>query len=315
MPTMKLAIAPAALAALLLLSPLGAADASATQDARAEAAGEAPVALVTGSTDGLGRALALELAADGYHVIVHGRSEERGHEVVGAIEAGGVGSARFFRADFASLAEVAELAAAIREAYPRIDLLVNNAGIGPGVPNHERVLTSDGHELRFQVNYLAGYLLTRDLIPLLVAAADAGGEPRIVSVTSRNQQPLVFADLRMDGGYSGGLAYGRSKLAQILFTMDLADELADSGVAAYAVHPAPAMNTGLVLETGATPQSTVEDGLRSVLQAVRTREHPSGTYFFELEARRAHEQAYDLEARCRLRELSDIFVAAGTGVP
>lgn len=264
------------------------------------------VVLVTGSTDGLGRELALRLAAEGSHVIIHGRNVERGAEVVAAIEAGGAGSARFLAADFASLDEVRRLAEDIRRDYDRLDLLVNNAGVGPGAPGHERVITPDGHELRFQVNYLAGYLLTRELLPLL----EAGAPSRIVSITSRNQQALDFEDLRLDDGYAGGVAYGKSKLAQVLMTLDLAEEMADRGVQAFAVHPAPAMETALVRETGSTPQSTVEQGVEAVLNAIRSTDHPSGTYFFELEARPAHDQAYDLEARRRLRELSEAMAAA-----
>lgn len=290
-------------AALLVPGPGPATGAGEAVPPSAAGGQDTTVVLITGSTDGLGRALALELGTAGTHVIVHGRDVDRGNAVVSAIEAAG-GSARFYAADFATLADVRGLASAIRRDYDRLDVLVNNAGVGPGAPGHERVITGDGHELRFQVNYLAGYLLTRELLPLLEASAPA----RIVNVTSRSQQPLDFDDLRLDRGYSGGRAYGRSKLAQILMTQDLAEELADRGVVAFAVHPAPAMATALVREAGGTPQSTVRQGVESVLQAVRTSTHPSGTFFYELEPRRAHEQAYDRDARRRLRQLSEAMV-------
>lgn len=259
-----------------------------------------PVVLVTGSTDGLGRELALELGALGAHVIVHGRNEERGRAVVDAIEADGRGSAHLLLADFGELAQVSAVAQEIRTRYDRLDILVNNAGVGPGSPGHERVLTHDGYELRFQVNYLAGYLLTRELLPLL----ESGAPSRIVNVTSRNQQTLDFDDLDMNEGYRGGAAYGRSKLAQILFTVDLAEELAGTGITALAVHPAPAMDTELVRETGSQPQSSVEQGLASVLRVATEAGLESGQFFHELEARRAHDQAYDPEARQILRERS-----------
>ncbi len=276
------------------------------------AAREAPVALVTGSTDGLGRALALSLAEVGYHLLIHGRNAERGAEVVAAIEAlEGSPGARFFAADFASLAEVEALASRIREEVGRLDLLVNNAGVGPGAPGHERVLTPDGHELRFQVNYLAGYLLTRDLLPLLRASTPS----RVVNVTSRNQRALVMDDLRMDRGYNGGEAYGRSKLAQILHVQDLAEAVGEAGVTAVAVHPAPAMDTELVREAGGTPLTTVADGLASVRNAIE-QAVPSGTFFFEGEIQRAHDQAYDPEARRTLREAAERALAeAGVGRP
>ena len=259
------------------------------------------VVLITGSTDGLGRELALRAAATGAHVIIHGRNEARANEVAEAIRSEGAGSASIHLADFASLDAVREMATAIRADYERLDLLVNNAGVGPGEPGHERVVTGDGHELRMQVNYLAGYLLTRELLPLL----EAGAPSRIVSVASRNQQPLDFDDLSMSAGYTGGQAYGRSKLAQILMTLDLVDELAPRGIELVAVHPAPAMETALVLETGATPQSTVEAGADAVWQAMYGSDFPSGTYFHELQPSEPHAQALDPEVRARLRAWSD----------
>jgi NAD(P)-dependent dehydrogenase (short-subunit alcohol dehydrogenase family) len=301
------------LAAVLALLPAGcgAPAPAASTASTAEVPEGTRIVLVTGSTDGLGREVALQLAAEGAHLIIHGRNAERGAEVVAAIHDEGAGTARFYAADFASLREVQALADALLRDYDRLDLLVNNAGVGPGAPGHERVITPDGHELRFQVNYLAGYHLTRELLPLLLAGAPS----RIVNVTSRNQQAVVFDDLRLDEGYAGGVAYGRSKLAQVLHVQDLALELADRGVMVFAVHPAPAMDTELVRETGGTPQSTVAQGVASVLQAVRTDTHPSGTYFFELTPQRAHDQAYDAAARLQLRRMSDAMVAEALARP
>jgi len=270
---------------------------------------QAPAIMVTGSTAGLGRALALRLGSEGWHVIVHGRSEERAREVVEAIREEGIGSAAYYLADFASLSQVQELARRIEADYERLDVLVNNAGIGPGTPGHERALSEDGHELRFQVNYLAGYLLTRSLLPLL----EAGAPSRVVNVTSRQQQPLDFADMRMDGEYSGSLAYGRSKLAQILHVVDLAAELEGTEVEAFAVHPAPAMDTDLVRETGGQPQTPVSRGVASVHRVVTEEGLPGGAFFFELEEARAHEHAYDPEARQRLRELSEAYLEEALG--
>ena len=135
------------------------------------------IALVTGSTDGLGREVARRLAAEGAHVIVHGRNVERGQAVVAEIAAAGKGSARFYRADFASLAEVRRLAGEIRRDYPRLDVLVNNAGVI--VPRSE--VSTDGHEMQFAVNYLSGYLLTYSLLPLLEKGACAAHRQRVVA--------------------------------------------------------------------------------------------------------------------------------------
>lgn len=256
------------------------------------------IVLVTGSTSGLGRELALRLGAAGAHVIVHGRNEERGNEVVAAIEAEGKGSARFYRADFASLDEVRGLADAIMRDYDRLDLLINNAGIGSSSP--ERQLSADGYELRFQVNYLSGFLLTRRLLPMLTESAPS----RIINVSSAAQNPIDFDDVMLENGYSGGRAYGQSKLAQILFTLDLAEELEDTGVIVEALHPATYMDTQMVRAAGREPLTTVDEGADAVMHLVEAPDIESGQYFFGQNPARANAQAYDRDARARLRELS-----------
>ena len=125
--------------------------------------------LVTGSTDGVGRLVALRLADQGARVLIHGRDRQRGDQVVEQIRIGGH-SAVFLPADFSSLSEVRRLAAAVRQENDRIDILINNAGIGSGGSASKREVSQDGYELRFAVNYLAGFLLTRLLLPLLMAS-------------------------------------------------------------------------------------------------------------------------------------------------
>ncbi|MFW6010525.1 MAG: SDR family NAD(P)-dependent oxidoreductase, partial [Gemmatimonadota bacterium] len=258
----------------------------------------ARVVLVTGSTDGLGREVARRLAAAGDHVIVHGRDEERGSSLVDEIEASGVGSARFYPADFGSLDDVRELAEAIRRDYDGLDVLVNNAGMlgSPG----ERPVSSDGHELHFQVNYLAPYLLTRLLLPTLEASAPA----RIVNVASRSQRRLDFDDPMLERGYSAGRAYGQSKLALITFTFQLADELEGTGVTANALHPATLMDTDLVTDMGMEPRATVEEGVEAVLHLIDADDVGSGRYYDGLSRARADDQAYEPGAREKLEALS-----------
>lgn len=253
------------------------------------------IALVTGSTDGLGREVARRLAAAGAHVIIHGRNVERGREVVNEIAAAGKGSARFYRADFASLAEVRRLADEIVRDYGRLDLLVNNAGIIAG----ERQVSKDGHELTFAVNYLSGYLLTYRLLPLI----EKGRSPRIVNVSSLAASPIDFADVMLERGYSSGRAYGQSKLAQVLFTIDLAEDVKGKGIVVQALHPATYMNTTMVTASGGTPRSTVEEGAAAVMHVVGT-DAPSGSYFVGQRLGTPHRQAADAEARRQLRELS-----------
>ena len=261
------------------------------------------VILVTGSTGGLGREVARRLAADGAHVIVHGRSVERGTGLVREIEASGVGSARFFRADFGDLDRVRALADSVREHYDRLDVLVNNAGIL--LSPDERPVSSDGHELHFQVNYLAGFLLTHELLPLLRKSAPA----RVVNVSSRSADPIDFDDVMLEEGYSAGRAYGQSKLAQIMFTFELADRLEGTGVTVNALHPASLMNTDLVKDMGMEPRSTVAEGARAVIHLVDGDDVGSGRYFHRMEPARAPEpQAYDEEVRARLDSLSRALV-------
>lgn len=255
-----------------------------------------PVALVTGSTDGLGREVALRLARDGKHVIVHGRNTERGAQVVADIEAAG-GSARFVRADLASLDEVRALAATVLADYDRLDLLINNAGIGP--PD-ERRTSEDGHELGFAVNYLSGFLLTHLLLPRLTESAPA----RIVNVSSLGQAPIDFDDVMLERGYGGGRSYTQSKLAQVMFTFDLAEALDGTGVTVNALHPATYMNTTMVEEMGITPRSTVDEGADAVMHVATGDDVGTGQFFNGMRPARANAQAYDAGARRRLNELS-----------
>jgi NAD(P)-dependent dehydrogenase (short-subunit alcohol dehydrogenase family) len=263
--------------------------------------GKGRTALITGATDGVGRVVARALAQQGWHVLVHGRDRSRGEALVREIEQAG-GSAAFLAADLASLVEVRRLADAVKQQTDRLELLINNAGIGSVGSAPGRQTSADGHELRFAVNYLAGFLLTHLLLPLLRASAPA----RIVNVASAGQQAIDFTDVMLTRGYSGGGAYRQSKLAQILFTVDLAQELEGSGVIANALHPSTYMNTTMVRQSGTTPISKVEDGAAAILQLAVSPalEGKSGLYFNVLRESRADPQAYDAEARRRLRALS-----------
>jgi NAD(P)-dependent dehydrogenase (short-subunit alcohol dehydrogenase family) len=256
--------------------------------------------LITGSTDGVGRRVAERLAATGATVLVHGRDKARAEELVSRIRDKG-GKAAFYLADLSSLDEVRTLADAVERDHDRLDLLINNAGIGTG-GDAGRQQSRDGHELRFAVNYLAGFLLTRRLLPLLKASTPA----RIVNVSSAGQQAIDFSDVMLTRGYSGVRAYCQSKLAQIMFTFDLAAELAGFGVTANCLHPASYMDTTMVREAGIAPISSVEQGAGAILNlaAGPTLEARAGLYYDGLRPSRAAAQAYDTAARQRLRTLS-----------
>ena len=283
---------------VLLLAP----DADAQSSPRTDPS--ARVILITGSTDGLGREAAVRLASSGAHVIIHGRNRERGAAVVDEITRAGKGSAAFFAADFASLKAVQAFADTILGRYPRIDVLVNNAGVwlrqGP------RQTSADGYEMTFAVNYLAGYLLTRRLLPRLKASAPS----RIVNVASQTQSPLDFADVMQEQTYSGQRAYSQSKLAQVMFTFDLAQELAGSRVTVVALHPATLMDTRLVQGAGVQPRSTVDEGAVALLNAVNDTSVASGVFLNGLRVSRANAQAYDESARAQLKAVSERLTSA-----
>jgi NAD(P)-dependent dehydrogenase (short-subunit alcohol dehydrogenase family) len=258
-------------------------------------------AFVTGSTDGVGRVVAKRLAEQGWRVLVHGRDQGRGHALLAEIAAAG-GMAEFLPADLSSLVEVRGLASTVAEKTERLHLLINNAGLGSGGPQATRQVNADGYELCFAVNYLAGFVLTHLLLPLVKSSAPA----RIVNVSSIGQQAIDFDDVMLTRGYNGPRAYRQSKLAQILFTIDLADELAGSGVVVNALHPATYMNTTMVRQSGVTPISSVEQGAEAILRLAVSpeMEDRTGLFFNGQREARADAQAYDAEARQRLKAIS-----------
>ncbi len=259
----------------------------------------AKTVLVTGATDGLGKGVALALARRGATLLVHGRAADRAEALATELREAGAAGVRVYLADLASLAEVRALARAVSVHELRLDVLVNNAGIGTTVPTRERAESRDGVELRFAVNYLSHYLLTRQLLPLLKVSAPA----RIVNVSSVGQTAIDFSDPMITRGYSGARAYCQSKLAQILFTIDLAEELAGTGVTVTALHPATYMPTKIV----SSPISTLEEGVEATMHLVADESVAgvTGKYFNGTVESKADEQAYDAHARARLRALSE----------
>ena len=255
--------------------------------------------LVTVSTDGVGRLVAAKLAAEGAKVLVHGRNRERGESLLAEIRKAG-GQAVFYPADFSSLQQVRELAEQVKRDHGRLDVLINNAGIGSA--SSQRETSADGYELHFAVNYLAGFLLTHLLLPLIKDSSPA----RIVNVSSLGQEKIDFADVMLEHGYNGGRAYSQSKLAQILFTLDLAEELKGSGVTVNCLHPATYMDTTMVRQAGITPLTSVAEGAEAILYLALSKElkDTTGLFFDQMRPSRAHAQAYDLAARRQLRQLS-----------
>lgn len=256
--------------------------------------------LVTGATDGLGKRVGSELAQRGATVLLHGRSRERLEATFEEVRnETGSEKLRYYLADLSSLEEARELAGRIFSDEERLDVLVNNAGIIA----QERKEGEEGYELTFTVNYLSHFLLTSLLLPLLEDSAPA----RVVNVASAGQSPIDFHDPMLERGYDAMRAYTQSKLAQIIFTFELAEHLQDTGVTVNALHPASLMDTKMVLGTFGYTMSTVEEGAEAVVRLAVSPEVEgvTGRYFDGTREARANRQAYDGVARQMLWDLSE----------
>ena len=257
--------------------------------------------LITGSTDGLGREIARALAAQGARVIVHGRNAERGKALVDEIAKSGKGSAVFIAADFASLKAVRDFADTVAARYPKLDLLVNNAGISASGAAQARQTSADGHELQFAVNYLAGWVLVNKLRPNLAAAAPS----RIVNVSSVSAAAIDFDDVMLEkpGAYRRG--YGQSKLAQVSMTVELAPSFAKQGITMIALHPATMMDTTMVRGMGAAPRTSVDEGRDHVMSLITAPMLEAGAFYIAGRPVQTRDpQPRDEAARKRLAGLS-----------
>jgi NAD(P)-dependent dehydrogenase (short-subunit alcohol dehydrogenase family) len=262
------------------------------------------IILITGATDGLGQALAHQLAGEGATVILHGRNRDKLDLTAAAIgkETDGHLPATVI-ADFADLAQVRKMAEEILSTTPRLDVLVNNAGIGSGRPDsHIRETSVDGYELRFAVNYLAGFLLTLELLPLLRASAPA----RVVNVASLGQHPLDFTDLMIERNYDGVRAYGQSKLAQIMAGFELAEKVPSAEITVNSLHPATYMPTKMVLKEVGRSKDSLETGVEATRRLVSDADLSTvtGNFFDRTREARADAQAYDALARAELWDRS-----------
>ena len=271
------------------------------------------VCIVTGANSGIGRVAALGLAERGATVVLVCRNEERGAPVLEEIERRG-GSATLLTADLASQRQVRAAAAAVRERFERLDVLINNAGIaGWG----SRLVSEDGLELTFAVNHLAPFLLTDLLLDRLKASAPA----RVVTVSSAAHKnvALDFDDLQGERRYSGFGAYSRSKLANILFTRELSRRLEGTGVTANCLHPG-VVATGIFRNIPRWMRAILtsplvlspEKGADTLLYLATAPEiaEVSGSYFVRRKPVRTSRASQDAEAARRLWEASEALTAA-----
>lgn len=278
---------------------------------------EGKVCVVTGATAGIGRESALALARMGATVVIVARDAAKSARTVDEIEAA-VANAKVdvVLADFASLAAVRVAAAEIGRRYGAVHVLVNNAGLA----NRLRTLSADGYELTFAVNHLAPFLLTRELMPLL----RAGTPSRIVTVASAAEAhgPIDFEDLQSEKRYRGFPVYGKTKLANVMFTYELAARLAGSEVTANCLHPG-AVATNLLRKLPWLLYAVISPFLLTPEQGAATPvylasspqvEGVSGGYYVKCRAARSSPRSYDASAGRRLWEVSEGMVDSRPGI-
>lgn len=259
------------------------------------------IVLVTGSTDGIGKETAKELAGMGATVLLHGRDARKGKKVKDEImRATGNSRIHFFQADLASLDEVRHIAAAIQEKFNHLHVLINNAGVFEA----KRRLSKDGFEMTFAVNHLAHFLLTCLLKDLIIGSAPA----RVINVSSMaHSTTLDFDNLQGEKGYSGYTAYAYSKLCNILFTFKLAKLWQDKGVTVNCLHPG-VINTKLLRAGWGMGGASVRQGARTSVYLASSGEveNVTGKYFFDMQGPAQPAQiAYDEQVQNRLWELSE----------
>lgn len=206
--------------------------------------------LITGSTDGIGKLAAIKLAGDGHAVYVHGRDSEKLHSVISEIKSITKNvNVDGFTADFSDLDAVKQMADQINKDLPKIDILINNAGIFKSLDHNKQ-----GLEIRFLVNYLAPYLLTGKVIPLL----NKGTDPRIINLSSAAQSCVSHEALSGKANLSQAEAYAQSKLALTMWSFHLAQEL--PGIAVIAVNPGSLLNTKMAAEAYGRHWSSADKG-------------------------------------------------------
>ncbi len=256
--------------------------------------------LITGSTDGIGKQTAVELSKLGAKVIIHGKSQEKIEKTVKELSK--YGNVRAYRVDFSSLKEIKEIAVKILENEEKLDVLINNAGIF----SNQKIFSEDGYELTFAVNHLAPFYLTLLLIPLLKKSAPS----RIVNVSSMAHSASIdFKNLQGERGYNGYEAYSLSKLANILFTFELAEKLKDSDITVNCLHPG-VINTKLLREGWGFGGASVTEGAKTSVYLASSPEvsEITGKYFSN---RRVSEPArilYDGSIRKKLWHISEKLI-------
>ncbi len=263
--------------------------------------------LVTGSTDGIGRETALELAQTGAKILLHGRSAEKCRRVLREIShQTGNDRLDFVVADFRSMRQVRAMAGRVQELTDRLDVLINNAG----VQMRRREETEDGFEVTFAVNHLAPFLLTNLLLDLVKKSSPA----RIVNVSSMTHQSgrLDFDDLQSKSHFDGQAVYATSKLCNVLFTRELARRLGGTGVTANCLHPGVVDTKLLHVHFGGG--APVQDGAATPVYLATSPDvsNVSGAYFVRKQQVEPAAKAKNEETARRLWRVSAELVGTDT---
>lgn len=257
------------------------------------------IIFLTGATDGIGKLTAFQLAGQKAHLLLHGRNKSKTTNLVDELkQKTGNEHIEGFVADLSALEEVRQLAKNILEKHDQLNVLINNAGAGFADPQYSK----DGYELRFAVNYLAPFLLTHLLLPAL----KNGAPSRIVNVSSAGQKAVNFDNLMFEENFDAVDAYRQSKLALIMFTFDLAEELKEEEITVNSLHPGTYLNTKMVTNAGIRPWGKPEKGAEAEVYLATSPELSgvTGKYFDGKKEARANAQAYDAAVRKRLKEIT-----------
>ncbi len=267
------------------------------------------IILITGATSGIGKATALELMRTNATVVLGARNAGRGEATCNELRAvTGSGNVDFLTGDLASLASVREMAEAFRKKYPRLDVLINNAG----VYRNTRELSQDGFELMFATNHLAPFLLTN----LLLDPLKASGNARVLNIAAPSTTKLNFDDLQGEADFNSLSAFGASKMANLLFTFDLARRLAGTGILANAIHPGLARTSlmgaanfflrSMINLVSGTPEKAAR-GIVGVALGERFA-NETGKFFSNGKEMRASDYAHDPQIQKRLWDISEKLV-------
>lgn len=268
--------------------------------------------LITGSTDGIGQLLAHKLVGGGHHVYLHGRNADKLAAVIDNIKVEtGNTNIDGFVADFSNLNAVKTMAKQVNQAVPKLDVLINNAGIF----NVGNPLNAEGFDVRFVVNYFAPYLLTNALLPTLQQAENA----RIINLSSAAQASVSLATLQGKESLTANAAYAQSKLALTMWSFDLAKQLAEDNISVIAVNPGSLLNTKMVAEAYGKYCSPADKGVNILYDLALSSDYAeiTGKYFDNDKGdpkgtfTSAHTDAYDAGKVAELLAVTEAVIHNG----